>query len=144
MKTNINAPSWYTVVSVVLLLWNIMGLFAFYTDMMVSPEALEAMPEKIRELYLNAPTWTRVAYGVAVFMGTIGCIGLVMKKKWALPLLIISFIAVLLQQYYYIFVVTDAYETMGDGNYIMPTLIILISAFLIWFANKGVQNRWLT
>ncbi len=143
MPSTNKIPKWYMVVSTVLLLWNLMGLFAFFSDMMVSPEALKAMPEATRKLYTEAPSWMPVVYAVAVFMGTIGCIGLVLQKAWALPVLILSFVAVFIQQYYTIFV-AKIQDIMGSSSIILPILIFILSVFLIWFANKGIQKKWLT
>ena len=48
-------PVWFWILAGIALLWNVMGLYAFYTDMTITPEGIAALPADERGLYENEP-----------------------------------------------------------------------------------------
>lgn len=139
----IKAPLWFLIVAVICVLWDLMGVMSFFQYTTMSDEAIQALPEAEQSLYRSLPLWTTIAYAVAVFGGTIGSIGLLIRKKWAKPVFIISLVAVLAQMYYNLFVAHTT-EVYGPGALIMPVMIILIAFFQIWLANFGIRKAWLS
>jgi hypothetical protein len=53
----------------VTLIWNLMGVMAFFSAMTLSPDAFAAKPQQEAEVYSSAPLWANVAFGVAVIGG---------------------------------------------------------------------------
>jgi hypothetical protein len=94
---------WFKIVTIILLLWNIMGLASFYYHVFISEEALAALPENESALYREYPLWTSIVFAIAVFGGTAGTLGLILKKLWAKPLLVISLIAIIIQMSHSLF-----------------------------------------
>ncbi|NJB72590.1 hypothetical protein GGR42_003081 [Saonia flava] len=135
-------PTWFWVVSIIFLIWNLMGVTAFFADIMMSDEALQALPENERDLYGKYPPWTKIAYAVAVFGGFFGCIGLVLRKQWAKPVFILSLIGVLVQMVHSLFI-AKAMDVYGPGAAIMPVMVVLFSVFLIWFAGHCIKKGWI-
>jgi len=89
--TNTNQiPTWFWIVSGLALVWNLMGVGAYFIQMNMSDDVMALLPEAERALYDNFPIWANIAFAIAVFGGTIGCIGLLMKKSWAKPILILK------------------------------------------------------
>ena len=85
-----------------------------------------------------------VCIGIAVFAGVIGAIALLMRKKMAATLFIVSFIAATINQVYWLFG-TDATDVFREMMpYLMPILVIVIAAFLVWYSKdqkkKGVLS----
>jgi hypothetical protein len=142
---SIKMPGWYLILSVLFLLWNLMGVASFYQHIAISnsPEALAALPANEAELYGKYPLWTHVAFAISVISGVLGCMGLLMKKKWARPVFVVSLISILAQMAHSL-LVAKATEVYGPGAVVMPVLVILIGAFLVWFADYGIKKRWLT
>ncbi|MDG3583683.1 MULTISPECIES: hypothetical protein [Galbibacter] len=136
-------PWWFWFVAILALLWNFMGVGAFISDVTMTDEALQALPDAQRELYENNPMWTKIVYGIAVFGGLLGSIGLLAKKKWAKPIFVVSLIAIFIQMGYSLFIAKTP-EAYGSVAYIMPVLVILIAAFLIAFSNRAIKRGWLT
>ena len=132
-------PVWYWVVGVIALLWNLMGLMAFVVQRMMTKEALASMPESQQKLYEATPTWVHVVFGIAVISGTLGCIGLLMRKHWALPVFVVSFITVLAQMSY-VFIMSDTVSVMGASQMVLPVLVTVIAAVLVWYS-RFVKNR---
>jgi K+ transporter len=136
MDANNKIPVTFWIIAGIAVLWNLMGVFAFATDLMMSAEGLAAMEENQRAMYEAMPSWTKIPYGIATIGGLIGSIGLIMRKKWSIPALLISLICVLIQ-FGYTFFGTNALEIMGNGSMTMPIGIILIALFLWYYAKKS-------
>jgi len=131
-----NKPSIsFWIISTMALIWNLIGIMAFSMDIMMSEEALSAMPEAERLLYETNPAWSKLVYGIAVFGGTLGSILLLMKNSAANRVFVVSFLAIVIQMGYSL-LFTKAIEVNGPTVVIMPATITLIGAFLIWYSNR--------
>ncbi|TXN36714.1 hypothetical protein FVB32_00035 [Flagellimonas hymeniacidonis] len=136
-------PVWFWVVSVIALLWNLMGVSAYLADAYTSVEQLEQMSQEIRELYEGRPAWATAGFAIAVFAGAIGSIALLLRKKWARPLLILSVLGSIILNIHTFFL-SNALEVMGANIVIMPIVVIVFGIYLIFFAKKGIQKGWLS
>lgn len=142
LKQN-NIPTWFWIVAAIFLLWNLMGLASFFQHITMSAESLQAMPTNERELYGKYPLWTKLVFALAVFSGLFGSIALLLKKKIAKPLFILSLIAIIIQMGHSLFI-AKATDVYGSAAFFMPTLLIIIAGLLIWFANLGISRQWLS
>ena len=139
----IQTPKWFQTVSFVALAWNLMGVFAFISHVMLTPEDIAQMPLAEQALYTDIPSWATNAFGLAVFAGALGSLGLVLKKIWSKNMLIVSLVAVLVHDYHSL-IMLDTIGVYGKTILVMPTLVIIISLALIWLSTKAKQNSWLT
>tara|TARA_B110000196_G_C20960716_1_gene573828 strand:+ start:42 stop:476 length:435 start_codon:yes stop_codon:yes gene_type:complete len=143
MKNIINkTPIWYWILAVIFLLWNLMGVGSFFHHTLISDETLQAMPRNEKELYNSYPLWTIIAFAFAVFGGTIGSIGLILKRKWAKTAFIISLGGIIPQMIQNLFI-SNAREVYGPGTEIMPIMVIIFGVFLVWFTNLAIKKGWL-
>ncbi|WP_420321904.1 hypothetical protein [Flagellimonas sp.] len=136
-------PVWFWVASVAALLWNIMGVMAYLGQAYTSVEQLEQMTQAQRELFEAQPAWVTAAFAIAVFGGTLGCIALLLRKKWAKPVFFISLLGILGQFIYGLFL-SNTIEVYGNQAIFMPILVIVIGVLLILLAKKGIQKGWLS
>lgn len=143
MSTSIKPPVWFWVVSVIALLWNLMGVGAFIFDATRTAADLAGMEEGIRSLYENKIWWSTAAYAVAVFGGALACIALLLRKKWAVPLFIASFIGVIVQNIDALFV-SNHLDVFGPGGMVMPILVVAGAIALIWFSRKSRDRGWIS
>ena len=141
MTTSIKLPIWFWVVSVLALLWNLFGLFNFYISTFDQATILETLNQEQRELFEAMPLWATICFGIATISGTLACIGLLMRKKWAKQLFIISFITMVAQFVNWLFI-QNAPEIFPN-SYTMPTAVVLVGILLILFANMGIKKGWL-
>jgi len=111
-------------------------------EVYITKETLAALPEAERILFESTPLWLKTVFGIAVFSGTIGCILLLLKKAWAIPIFIISLIAVAIQMTYSS-IMTEAIEVYGIAVLIMPIVVIAICIFLILYAKKAKARGWI-
>lgn len=135
------APRWFTVVAILAVLWNLMGVAAFFMQLNMSPEALAAMPEAQQALYNSYPTWALAAFAVGVFGGALGSLLLVLKKNLAGPVLWISLIGVVIQMSYGV-VIAKSYEVLGPTSVVMPLLVVVVAVYLVMLAAKAKSNGW--
>jgi len=143
-ETNTKIPIWYLIVATILFLWNLMGITSFYMHVFITDEALAALPENEAALYGEYPMWTSIVFAISVFGGALGTLGLLMKRKWAKPLLVISLITIIIQMSHSLFL-TSSMEVYGTTQALtMPILVILIAIYEILLANKAIRNGWLT
>ena len=94
-------------------------------------------------LYDSVPLWATVAFACAVFAGALGSFALVIKKLFALPLLILSLTGVTTQMFHS-FVISNSFEVFGPGGAIMPAMVFIIAVLLVRLATKAKGSGWLS
>ncbi|WP_404341477.1 hypothetical protein [Pseudoalteromonas mariniglutinosa] len=137
------APNWLKPLAWAALIWNLLGVIAFVMQMMISPEMLSKLPAEQQVAYANTPIWSTIAFAVAVFAGSLGCVFLLAKKALAYMLFIASLIAIIIQQYYN-FMVIDSIALFGSNALLMPTLVIIAAIILLLVSRRGKTERWLS
>ena len=141
--TDTNKPTTvFWVVGILATIWNILGVAAYLGNAYMSDETLTALPQADQDYANNTPAWVTAAFAIAVFAGLLGCIGLLMRKKWAVSLFMLSFLGVLAQAIYNFFI--QDYISLSGSRMAMPALVILISIFLIWYSKDARKKGVLT
>ncbi|MDG3583682.1 hypothetical protein [Galbibacter pacificus] len=135
-------PIWFWIIALFALVWNLMGAGSFIGHISMSHESLLALPDTERKLLMSYPTWIEVVYALAAFTGVLASIGLLLRKKWAKLLFIISLIAVTVQMVYSIIAVTSL-ETFGPEAVILPVFIILAGIFHVFISRYAIKKGWL-
>lgn len=133
----------FYVISSLALVWNLMGVFNYLGQVLMSDEVLASLPKDQQLLYQDVPAWVTAAFAVAVFSGTLGAVFLLLKKKIASTFFILSFVGIVTQMSYGLLLdeKTDNYGRLG---LLMPLMIIAVGAYLIWYSKKAKENRWLS
>lgn len=135
-STNNKPPIWFWIASVLALVWNGMGVMQ-YLQQAYNTESFKAMctPEEL-EMYANLPSWYTAVFAFAVFGGLLGCIALLLRKKFAYILLLISLIAVIIQMSYVTF-------SLKMANAMTP-MIIIVGILLVWLAKSATKRNWIS
>ena len=133
------APRWFTLAAIAAVLFELAGCTIFALQMTVDPDAL---PLDQRAMWDAAPMWMLVAYGIAVAAGLIGAILLLMRRRLAEKLLLVSFVAVLVQFSALLLVPTLRNLTTSDDLF-LPFLIIVVSYSVWHFARRARASGWL-
>jgi len=142
MSDSIKPPVWFWVVAGLALLWNLAGVFNYISQAFATPEMLEAMPEHQREYMANTPSWVIGCFAIAVWGGAVASILLLIRKKVAYLVFIISFIGVL-GQVSHSLLLSNAIEVYGPSGIILPIFIVFIGLGLIFLAKKAIAMQWL-
>lgn len=135
-------PKWFRPVSVVALLWNLLGCMAYLADVTVSPERLSEMTAAQQALYASRPWWAVAATATAVWFGAAGCLGLILRRKWSVWLLLISLAGVVVQDIW-LFGLSGAASEGGGVAFIMQGLVLVISIGLVILASRALTRGWL-
>lgn len=138
MKT----PAWFKVGAVAALLWNLLGCFAFFADLRLSPEDLAKLPQAQQALYAARPGWAVGATAVAVFGGVLGSIGLLLGRKWALPVFVFSLLGILVQDFG-LFVLAKGASLAGPVAVVLQGLVLAIGIGLVFLSRKAIARGWL-
>lgn len=125
------------------LVWNLIGVAFWYMQTNMTAERLALMSESDRQIYEATPGWLNIAFAVAVFGGVLGALGLLLKKRWAGTMFLLSLIALLVQMIG-AYVVTPAWAVYGPAGLVMPAVFVLIAVFLLWYANRAQARGWLS
>lgn len=139
--TKPNTAFW--IIAVLALLWNLIGIFFWFSEnFMMTDEVRASLPAEQVELMDAAPGWGIIVYGIAVFGGVLASVFLLARNKLAVPVFLISLIAILVQMGYWIFAM-DAVGVMGPQAIVMPLIVIAIAIFLYFYSKGAAQKGWL-
>ena len=144
MTSYLRKPSsLFYVISSVALVWNLMGVFNYLGQVLMTDDVLKSLPKDQQLMYQDVPYWVTAAFAVAVFFGTLGAIFLLLKKKVSSTFFILSFVGIFVQMTYGLLISenTDSYGPLG---LVMPLMIIAIGGYLIWYSKKAAENRWIS
>ena len=136
-------PVWYWIVSGILLIWNLVGCAACYSQMTASAEKIAKLPEGQREAWIAMPRTARIAYVVAVGAGLLGVIALMGRSPAAGPLFIASLVGIIVQ-FGWFFVVYKGMVKAAPSSAAFPAFIALVAVGEIAFACAAKTQGWLS
>jgi len=136
------APASLQVIGWVALLWNLVGVVMFFMQTGLTPEQIAAMPPERQVVYEAMPPWLTVAFGVGVFGGVLGALGLLLRKRWAVAAFAASLLAVVANMVG-VYVHTPAWEISGAAGLPLGVLLIAIAGFLFWYARRAGARGWI-
>lgn len=136
-------PTWYWVVAVLAVLWECMGCMAYLSQVTMSPADMAALPPLQRDAWLAMPSWLYAVYAIAVWIGLAGGVALLLRRRIARSLFVISLIAIVVQ-FGWTFTQTPILKAMGFAAAAgFPLMIALIGVVLVWFSGLAINRGWL-
>lgn len=136
-------PKWLKPVAVVALIWNLIGCAAFVMDLRLTPEDVAKLSAAQQAMYAARPAWSVVATGIAVCAGALGCIGIIIGKRWAYPLLLLSLLGVILQDVS-LFGMSGAASQAGSTAVVLQCVVLIVALGLVLLASKAKRSGWLS
>ena len=126
------------------LIWNLFGLIVYFMQVSASPEELAAAytAEQV-DFMISTPSWATSAFAIAVNAGVLGSLFLLLRKAWAVPLFVISLVAVLIQNLNS-FVLNDVIALFGTTPAIIQSTIVIIGVLLIWYSRGAKDKGWIS
>ncbi len=132
-------PGWLLPVAVAALLFEAYGVYSYLIHVTTDPAGL---PLDQRDLVLAMPRWMNAAFAIAVWAGLAGALLLIMRRWLAVPLLLLSLVAALVQ-FGAMLVVPDLRNLIGSDDLLVPFLILL-ACYGIWhLAWHARRSGWL-
>jgi hypothetical protein len=125
----IKTPTWLRIVAAIALLWNAIGVF-FY---LVQVGLIASPPDMPRT---ELPAAITAAYAIGVFGAVAGCLGLLLGRRWAYPVLLVSLIALIIDWGWQLTNTAEASLPLG-------ITVLAIAVILPLLARRAIKAGWL-
>lgn len=136
------APKWLTPLAVIAILWNLLGVMAYVSDMMLTAEDVAQMEPGMRGLYDSRTWWSTSGTAVAVWGGTAGSVGLLLRKAWARPLLIGSLVGLIVQDIGML-LTPDFLRIAGPTVLMLQAMVLCFAVGLMFLSHVATTRGWL-
>ena len=128
----------FWVISVIALLWNVMGVINFIAQM--NPEVLEMYRESERAIIEGRPIWATAGFAIAVIAGALGGLLLLLRRRLAPTLFLLSFFGTIVAVLHSV----GSGISFGAGEIVgIIAMPIIVAAFLIWYSQYAGRRSWL-
>lgn len=135
-------PTWFWIVAALALLWACAGCASYLAQVSMTEADLAALPPAQADLWRAMPDWLKGVFAIAVWSGLAGAIALLLRRRVARPLYIVSLAAVIVQ-FGYVFGATRILTTIGPSSAAFPAFIFVAGVALVWFAGIARGRGWL-
>ena len=136
------APGWFVVVAVLAVLWNLVGCLAIGANIaVVASGAVSQLPAEQQAVHAAQPAWTLAGSILGVLGGFFGSLGLLMRRRWATPLLMVSVLGLVVQDIGFAIAAQAAVIPMA--GLVMQGVVLLIAIGLVLLARKAARSGWL-
>lgn len=139
-ETPKNTKISFLIVGIIFLLWNLFGCLMYVLNKMTPVEKVAETQGPVMAAALEAyPAWATGANAIAVWVGLIAAICLLMRKKIAFPLFILSLIAAIIC---FIPTFTEPLfaEATGGTHWVMPMIVVFLGLVEIWWTRRKISD----
>lgn len=136
------APKWYMRVAIAALIWNLLGCVAYLAGVSVKPEDIAKLGQVEQAVYAARTWWAVSGTAIGVWGGAAGSLGLIMRKRWAMPLLIASLIGIIVQDVG-LFLLSGVGSRVGAGVMGLQGTVLVIAVALVFLGRKAVRETWI-
>ncbi len=133
-------PNWFRAVALLAVLWNAFGVVMYLSSVGLFGDPMAGLSEAERAAASSIPAWITGAFAIGTFTGLIGSLGLLLRKKWAQPALIVSLIGLLVLEGWIVFF-SGALEHFGLA---VPIMVSAGAVLLAWLATYARRHGWLS
>lgn len=138
-STRPKAPWQLWVVGILSLLWNCMGALDYLmTETRNQAYMSKFTPEELQYFY-GLPAWVISTWAIAVWGGVLGSVLLLMRKRLAYPVFIVSFISLLITMFHNLVLSPGPAGLRAPGPMAFTAAIVIVAFLLIVFA--GAQSK---
>ena len=129
-------------VGILTLLWNAMGAFDYLMTQTENEAYMSRFTPEQLAFFYGFPAWVTAFWALAVWGGVLGSLFLLMRKSWAYPVFLVSFVSMCVTTFHN-YVLADGLQMAGGaGPVIFSAVIFLVALGLVFYAramkNKGV------
>ena len=130
---------WFKFAAWASVLFMLIGCAGYLASVFADPSSL---PVDQRNLMAARPIWMIAAYAIAVWVGLAGSVLLLMRKKAAEPLLLVSLIGAVLTFLPYA-IVPGIRDNITTNDIAVALVVVAITWTIFWFARHSRQRGWL-
>ena len=132
-------PAWFWVAAGLALAFEAFGCFMYLAQVSADPATL---PLDQRAMWDATPAWMIAAYAIAVWTGLVGAALLLLRRKLAAAVLLVSLVAVIVQ-FSGLFLVPQLRQTVPDTALAGPIAILVICYAILHLARLAGRRGWL-
>jgi hypothetical protein len=133
-------PPWHLwAVGVLGFLWDSMGAFDYLMTQTQNESYMSRFTPEQLEFFYGFPAWLVAFWAIAVWGGLLGTILLLLRKRLAAPVLLASFLAMVVTAIHNFFL-SNGLEVMGGAGAAFSVLIFAFALFLWLYARAMVQR----
>ena len=130
---------WFKFAAAASILFMLIGCAGYLIDVTTDPGTL---PIDQRGLVMARPIWQVAAYAIAVWVGLLGTVLLLVRKKSSEPLLLVSLVAACFT-FLPLATVPAIRDNVTTNDIAVAIVIILITGTIWQFARHSRQRGWL-
>jgi hypothetical protein len=130
---------WYWAAAIGVLLFMLAGVAGYLMTVTADPASVPADQRALMEVM---PKWQTAVYAIAVWSGLAGAVGLLLRKRWAVPLLFVSLLGAI-GTFLPFAVVPAVRELATEGNGVAAVIVIALCWTSFWFGRHSAQRGWL-
>ena len=134
-----NPPAWFRILALLAVVWNLFGVAMYLKSVGIFGDPMVGLSAAEQAAAASIPGWITGAFAIGTFTGLAGTLGLVMRKRWAWPVLLLSLVALVILEGWIVFF-SGALEMFGLA---VPVSVTAIAVLLAWMAHHGRQRGWL-
>lgn len=132
----------FWIISAAALVWNLIGLAVYISQVTAGPEAYANYTEAQQAFMIGRPAWATSAFAIAVSTGVLGSLLLLLRKALAIIMFAASLLGIVLQQMH-AFVFANGFEVWGPIGLILPATLIVIAVALLLYSRAAKAKTWL-
>jgi hypothetical protein len=124
-------PMWFWLVAALALLWEAFGCYIYVSQSL--------LPDTQREVgYAQMASWQWGVFAIAVWSGLIGAVLLLLRNRWAAPLLLVSLLAAAVQ-----YGVAAAQGGIAPEARPIAAAVLAVGVALVIFSSRARRAGWL-
>ncbi len=129
-------------------LWNAFGAYDYVMTRMRNTDYLASMmpdvdPQETLAWVDGFPIYAQFGWGLGVWMGLIGCVLLLMRHRWSVPVLGLSVLGALLGLGYQIIAAPPLPGTEGNAMMTVMPYVIIAVAIGLFLYGRAMSNKGL-
>lgn len=135
-------PLWFWLAAAAGLLFEAFGCLAYLIDVTRGADELARLPVDQRSLRAATPDWMFAAYAVAVWSGLAGAILLLLRRRHAQVVLLVSLVA-LVVQFGGVLLVPRLRDGTPPDAFTLPIVVVVLAYGLWHVARRAGRHGWL-
>ena len=132
-------PAWFRIAALLAIAWNAIGVFMYLHSVGLFGDPMTDLTPEQRTAAESVPALITGAFAVGTFAGLLGSLGLLLRKAWAVPVLLASLVALAMLEGWIVFL-SGHREAFGLA---LPITVTAGAALLAWLAVKARRRGWL-
>ena len=138
--TTPKAPWHLWVIGILVLLWDLMGAFDYLMTQTQNEAYMGQFTPEQLEYFYGFPTWVVAFWALAVWGGVLGAILLLLRKKLAVQVLLVSFLSMVITSFHNFFL-SNGLEVMGGAVPLIFTIVIFFVALGVWLYARAMAEK---